>query len=791
MSIWKKITAKKSPQKTRRTDRGAPIASQDYKTPEVNGGKISVTGGPSNDTREIKLNAQVKESLLSRNEGAVEELFQNQSQILPKSHVRRPRNGSLKDDSLTGTLFLERYKILRKIGEGGMGSVYEGLQIVVNRHVAIKVMQEVDGFGQNLRHRFTLEAQAISRLRHPNTIVMHDFGQASEGLLFLVMEYLDGVTLEELLHDGPLPWRRCLKILRQILASLGEAHELGIIHRDIKPGNIFLTKVGVNSDFVKVLDFGVAKIIDPLHNTMTAITLHGAIVGSPQYMSPEHINDDCLDARSDIYSVGAIGYELLSGFPLFETVHDLQCLISHLFKTPEPLNVRVPDKQIPEVVEALIMRMLSKDREVRPKTAYLVIDEIDRILQLSESELQPYPQASVEVLSVDAASIDIQTQENISLLVGKSIDSQGVSKTKLALGRDKDVNSPNNEIGKPQSAAPNAGSTASERKGKVQTDVGENRVRPTKDVVGAADKRIFQSRYKDKPSIQEKTQQIDATIEQLELLVDKGDIASVIKELREVLDRKPDSAQMIALANKILQTKTSFVIPDELHGQIEQIVEADKRAKRLANIKIPGGMVLVSGCEFESHYNGLISIPDLLVDITLVTNAQYAEYLAATRNISPPSWIASKPPRGMEQHPIVDLTIDNARKYADWKGCRLPTSSEWEFLARSPDGRAYPWGNEFNVSLCHQPREGVKGTCPVSQYLAGASKAGCLDLLGNVWEWTELSGANSPRDRDHVWVFGGSFQHRCVGDDGKIARIAVWSKKSYPYIGFRCVQDIK
>jgi eukaryotic-like serine/threonine-protein kinase len=264
--------------------------------------------------------------------------------------VTRPLPG----DSLIGRVIDDRYEILERIGEGGMGVVYKARQKSVDRLVAIKMLNQQLASDPNWVQRFYNEAKACSRLAHPNTIRMFDFGQTREGSLFMTMEYLDGRSLRaEITASSPMLPTRVMKILVQCCASLSEAHGIGIVHRDIKPDNVFLLNLAGSPDHVKLLDFSVAKL---LQENAGFRTQAGVVFGTPQYMSPEQGRGIPLDARSDLYALGILGYEMLTGRVPFDDENPMTVLQQHLLQQVPALPPAVPGG-----VQEVVRRALEKD----------------------------------------------------------------------------------------------------------------------------------------------------------------------------------------------------------------------------------------------------------------------------------------------------------------------------------------------------------------------------------------------------------------------------------------------
>jgi len=296
-----------------------------------------------------------------------------------------PKKRKKRTDKLLGQLLAGKYEILKKIGEGGMGSVYIATQQSIDRKVAIKVLLGKLAEDTTAVARFEQEAKAISKMQHPNTVTIYDFGR-TEGTdedederLYIVMEYLKGRTLTQLLRAHKvLPAPRACKIIRQVCASLADAHATGIIHRDLKPDNIFLTEVGGDPDWVKVLDFGVAKLADS--ESAGNLTQTGMIFGTPKYMSPEQAEGRPIDYRADIYALGVVLYELLVGRPPFIADTPVGLLLKHISEPPAPFSKVRPDLQIDPRIEAITMRALDK----RPDARQQMVSELAAELEAFE-----------------------------------------------------------------------------------------------------------------------------------------------------------------------------------------------------------------------------------------------------------------------------------------------------------------------------------------------------------------------------------------------------------------------
>ncbi len=263
---------------------------------------------------------------------------------------------------------LGQYTLEEKIGEGGMGVVYRATHAMLRRPAAIKLLLPDRAQPKDLA-RFEREVQQTSRLAHPNTISIFDYGRSAGGAFYYVMEYLDGFDLEKLVDsDGPLAPGRAIHVLQQASGALAEAHALGLIHRDIKPANIMLTERADESDVVKVVDFGLVKTLDRAKDD-AAVTNVNTITGTPMYLAPEAITSpEAVDARSDLYALGAVGYYLLTGQHVFNGATIVEVCSKHLLETPMAPSQRL-GKPLPKDVEALMLACLEKRREDRPATA--------------------------------------------------------------------------------------------------------------------------------------------------------------------------------------------------------------------------------------------------------------------------------------------------------------------------------------------------------------------------------------------------------------------------------------
>jgi eukaryotic-like serine/threonine-protein kinase len=271
---------------------------------------------------------------------------------------------------------LGQYTLTEKIGEGGMGVVYKARHATLRRPTAIKLLPP-ERAGEHNLVRFEREVQLTSQLTHPNTVAIYDYGRSYDGVLYYAMEYLDGTDLESVVQfAGPQAPARVAHVLMQICAALEEAHAAGLIHRDIKPQNVMLCRRGGVADVAKVVDFGLVKeLARPGRSDQS---LAEQVVGTPLYMSPEAISQPALvDARSDLYAVGALGYFMLTGTPPFPGTSHIEVCAHHVFSTPERPSVRL-GRALPAELERVILACLAKAQDERPESARVLADSIAR-----------------------------------------------------------------------------------------------------------------------------------------------------------------------------------------------------------------------------------------------------------------------------------------------------------------------------------------------------------------------------------------------------------------------------
>ena len=340
-------------------------------------------------------------------------------------------------DELIGEVLDGKYRLDALLGEGGMGTVYRATHLLIDRPVAVKVLRPRFVEDEAAQQRFRREARAAGRLRHPNAVAVTDFGDTPEGFVYIVMELLEGQTLREIIAaEGPLPAARAISLMEQAAAAVAAAHEAGVIHRDLKPGNVFVVHGEGARPGVKVLDFGIAKLAAESAEESDAknLTQTGVMIGTPRYMSPEQCDGERLTPASDVYSLGVILYEMLTGTPPFNGPTPLAVALQHSSKPPRAPRELVP--AIPPELERVVLHALAKRPGERPADA----GEFRR--ELLETARPPDPAAADggardahAIVVADAAAAD-GNGHSVVTPSGRFVFDLGKRRAQLAGGGD-------------------------------------------------------------------------------------------------------------------------------------------------------------------------------------------------------------------------------------------------------------------------------------------------------------------------------------------------------------------
>ncbi|MDQ3341549.1 MAG: protein kinase [Myxococcota bacterium] len=316
-----------------------------------------------------------------------------------KAPGSRPKIRPKGDEIYINQVLNNRFKVESKIGEGGFGAVYRGVQLATGRKVALKLLHPEMTKDDNLVARFRREGMVLCNLRDAHTITTYDFDQTPDGTLYIAMELLEGKSLHQIFHEqAPLDWKRVFKILTEMCSSLSEAHAQGIVHRDLKPENIYLENRPGNPEFVKILDFGIAKVMrgDSIDPQSPQLTATGQTLGTLEYMSPEQLMGKPLDGRSDVYALGVVAYEMITGrLPFPDAKGPAGLITAQLKQTPQPPSTANAKAGLPQAADRVILKCLEKDKNNRwPDVTQLatalqeVINQESPSLGASQSQAQ-------------------------------------------------------------------------------------------------------------------------------------------------------------------------------------------------------------------------------------------------------------------------------------------------------------------------------------------------------------------------------------------------------------------
>jgi formylglycine-generating enzyme required for sulfatase activity len=717
-----------------------------------------------------------------------------------------PQDGEPTAPTLIGEPTIDaRYLLERRLGQGGMGVVFQARHIFLKTPHAIKVIiPDLVGNDPMLTTRFRQEALAAAAIRHPNIIAVTDFGVARGTMPFLVMEFVRGRSLQEIMAtEGAMPPQRAWEFISAIASGVGAAHRQNIVHRDLKPLNIMVQDGVPIAEGVKILDFGLAKIKsgELLGSFIQAQT--SGLMGSPFYMAPEQWSDEEPDARADVYSIGVILYQLLSGDVPFKGSSIPSIMKKHL--TMPPPSFQSMGVSVPPAIEAVVRHCLEKEVSAR-------VDSIETFLKELHAAMNatPFVGALRETVSMDpnrtmtsvvttltpppdlsATATHPPAGQDTGLVASFDLKGGAVS------GADLDADVQREKIAAQKQAEEEErqrkAAEERQRQEKVERERREKEQHEKLERMAQQAKELEDRLERLSGSMPPTTTTVDPEVTHVQSTsVTAGANATPVpqvgpgKPMRiDFHDRRRVSpfwfvgAGVLVLIVAALSISAYFLLKSKTatDGPGPTPTPTAGPGQKADLVAIAGGSFLMgraSGPPQETPAHA-VAVQSFQMDRTEVSNLEYADFVREANHSAPTHWAGSRPPFGQELWPVVNVSFQDATAFAAWRSkrdgvsYRLPTEQEWEYAARNGErSDLYPWGPDWkeNAAVLKEATP-----APVGSRTEGKNRWGVADLVGNVWEWTSSKTSLYPGNsavvpegiREWITIRGGCY----VSDPGK------------------------
>jgi len=734
-----------------------------------------------------------------------------------------PDDGVATTHSISGEPILDgRYQLEKRLGQGGMGVVFKGRHIFLKTLHAIKViLPDLVGNDPNLATRFRQEALAAAAIRHQNIIAVTDFGVVRGTMPFLVMEFVEGKSLQDIMaEEGAMPPLRAFELIQPICAGIAAAHRQNIVHRDLKPLNVMIQNGVPVSEGTKILDFGLAKIKSgELLGSFIAAQTTG-LMGSPFYMAPEQWSDEPPDARADIYSLGVMLFQMLSGEVPFKGSSIPSIMNKHL--TQEAPSLASKGVDVPLQIEAVIRHALEKDLKYRTPSADEFVGELRAAMAAASATLKRTGEtAEIDpgktIVTAPPAGQPTFTVKGSTTAFDPLAGT--ISASSLAQEEQKTLFAQQELARQAEARRKLAEEEEQKRKGEEQEREAER-------------KHLEELVAQQTKVLEEKLTQLASTMAPKAAGVVGSESAQFHRSgISTVAESSfPPSSDLNLISKKrsrlplVLGLCVLLLIGGGVGGffifrqraAVKPLGPSNPGDKEPPPVKaqlidIPGGTYQMGRndgppTEVPAHS---VTVGGFAMDKTEVNNSEYAQFVREANHAPPEQWGSIKAPVGEELLPVSDITYRDAVDFAAWRSkrdgvtYRLPTEEEWEYAARNgAKDNQYPWGNTWQSGHAATAESGVGTSQAVGTYAKGMNDWGVVDLVGNVWEFTSSKASlykengedRLAQQKDWIVIRGGGYASSAKGTfpPGPVSStIRTWVARNYrnPTLGFRLVKS--
>lgn len=706
-----------------------------------------------------------------------------------------------------------RYQLEKRLGQGGMGIVFKARHIFLKTAHAIKIiLPDLVGNDPNLVTRFRQEALAAAAIRHQNIIAVTDFGVVRSTMPFLVMEFVQGKSLQEIMsEEGAMGPARAFELMQPICSGIAAAHRQKIVHRDLKPLNVMIQEGIPIAEGAKILDFGLAKIKSgELLGSFVAAQTTG-LMGSPFYMAPEQWSDEPPDARADVYSLGVMLYQMLCGEVPFKGNSIPAIMKKHL--TAEVPTFASQGVDVPPQIEAVVRHALEKEPEYRIGSAEDFLGELREAMAAASAVLKttgdsaktdPFKTIATPPSTVPPVGVQTTSDPLAGTISGTSLADE---EEKLRVARE--------ELAREEAAKRKLAEAEAERKRKEEEEkreaekrAEEERTREEKRLADEAEQRKQERQREEERRREEERQRVEELVSQQTKAIEERLsklAASIPPSTTGVVDAeathiRPVGATtvtensfptMIAAPPAVVAAPKKNMLPIIIAVVIVVVLAGGGIAiwllKPSGPTPQPGGpssnspagqpadpdpvaykpeFVTIPGGSFQMGREGAtvaevpvhpVTVKPFVMDKNEVTNAEYAQFVKETNHEAPSNWVSNKPIQGQELLPVTFVSYDDASDFAEWRSkrdgvkYRLPTEEEWEYAARGGDqNNIYAWGNTWIEGNAITNSSGVNKPKPVGSTPNDKTRWGVMDMIGNVYEWTSTKATYYPRSSQKV-----------------------------------------